>query len=39
VLTQPKGLNDQGKVNNGREHDVEFFESRVDAAKSFETAE
>ena len=33
-----KAFNDQGEMDKSQEHDVEFFESREDAAKAFESA-
>jgi hypothetical protein len=33
-----KAFHDQGEMDKSQEHDVEFFESREDEAKAFESA-
>ena len=39
MLTLPEGLNDQSEVEESKECDIEFVESREDAAEAFQPPE
>ena len=39
MLTQPKGLDDEGEGNKANEHDVEFLEPGRDASESLQPSE